>query len=94
MRNRYPGICYRCGKNVEAGAGHFERLPHRGWRVQHADCAIKFRGQADAITEERNRLAARRRHKSDEERAMGTGKGAQRARRRLREKAMAEGATS
>lgn len=42
MRNKYPGICYRCGKPVEKGAGHFER--HKGrWRVQHAECAIKAR---------------------------------------------------
>jgi hypothetical protein len=42
MRNRYPGICYRCGKTVAKGDGHFER--HKGsWRTQHADCAIKAR---------------------------------------------------
>lgn len=44
MRNRYPGPCYRCGKTVEAGAGHFERVIGKGWRVQHAECAIKYRG--------------------------------------------------
>lgn len=26
MRNRYPGICYRCNKLVEVGKGHFERV--------------------------------------------------------------------
>lgn len=42
VRNRHPGICYRCGKPVAAGDGHFER--HKGgWRVQHADCAIEAR---------------------------------------------------
>jgi hypothetical protein len=42
MRNKYPGICYRCGKRVEKGEGHFER--HQGsWRTQHAECAIKAR---------------------------------------------------
>lgn len=40
MRNRYPGICYRCGKTVAAGEGHFERH-NGGWRTQHADCCIK-----------------------------------------------------
>lgn len=55
MRNKYPGICYRCGKRVEPGEGHFEgygkRFPGRKfrqnisrWRVQHAECAIKYRG--------------------------------------------------
>ena len=55
MRNKYPGTCYRCGERVEAGEGHFERITHshrrkwnapklRGWYVQHADCAIKYRG--------------------------------------------------
>lgn len=44
MRNRYPGICYRCGLLVEKQAGHFER--HKGsWRVQHAQCAINHRQQ-------------------------------------------------
>lgn len=43
MRNQHPGFCYRCGELVAAGEGHFER--HRGgWRVQHASCAIKYRG--------------------------------------------------
>jgi hypothetical protein len=46
MRNKYPGVCYRCGKQVEKGEGHFER--HKGgWRVQHADCAIKARKEKD-----------------------------------------------
>ena len=45
MRNRFPGTCYRCGKTVEAGAGHFEKIVGtRNWRVQHAGCAIKYRG--------------------------------------------------
>jgi hypothetical protein len=42
MRNRYPGPCYRCGKTVAPGDGHFER--HKGaWRTQHASCAIEHR---------------------------------------------------
>ena len=43
MRNRFPGICYRCSTRVEVGDGHFERHAG-GWRTQHADCAIKWRG--------------------------------------------------
>lgn len=45
MRNRYPGICYRCNTLVEKGKGHFEkcRFSSGGWRVQHAECAIKNR---------------------------------------------------
>lgn len=42
MRNKYPGVCYRCGKIVKEKKGHFERYQGR-WRTQHADCAIKFR---------------------------------------------------
>ncbi len=42
MRNKHPGTCYRCKFRVEAGQGHFERHVG-GWRVQHADCAIKAR---------------------------------------------------
>lgn len=42
MRNKYPGICYRCGQMCEKGAGHFER--YKGsFRVQHAECAIRWR---------------------------------------------------
>lgn len=55
MRNRFPGICYRCGRHVEAQQGHFEsvtkahreRWPKLGlgkWLTQHAECAIKYRG--------------------------------------------------
>lgn len=54
MRNQFAGTCYRCGKRVEAGEGHFERITrkHREkgvkdpgrWRVQHAGCAITHRG--------------------------------------------------
>ena len=40
MRNKYPGVCYKCGKLVETGKGHFER--HKaGWRVQCAEHAKK-----------------------------------------------------
>ena len=45
MRNRYPGICYRCKEPVAIGAGHFERH-NGGWRTQHANCAILHRGKA------------------------------------------------
>lgn len=48
MRNKYPGYCYRCGGYVEKGKGHFERMKNRNtgatWRLQHADCAIRYRG--------------------------------------------------
>jgi hypothetical protein len=51
MRNKYPGICYRCGKRVEAGEGHFEKIigTKNSWRVQHAECAIKYRGTKQNI---------------------------------------------
>lgn len=49
MRNKFPGICYRCGKRVEPGDGHFESGGRQKgmlgkWRVQHAQCAIDWRG--------------------------------------------------
>ncbi len=53
MRNKYEGICYRCKKIVLAHAGHFEKIPYEErqikkvwakWRLQHAECAIKYRG--------------------------------------------------
>ncbi len=47
MRNKYPGMCYRCNKMVGSWQGHFERY-QGGWRTQHADCAIKAREQKQA----------------------------------------------
>lgn len=46
MRNKFPGTCYRCGGRVEPGDGHFERFTttYAKWRMQHADCAIAYRG--------------------------------------------------
>lgn len=76
MRNKYPGTCYRCGKRVEVGGGHFERFRGR-WRTQHVECAVEFRGMPDP-----ERLKDQiERWKRD---ASATGKRAQRARRRLR----------
>jgi hypothetical protein len=43
MRNKYPGYCYRCGGYVAKKEGHFERYKNT-WKIQHADCAIKYRG--------------------------------------------------
>jgi hypothetical protein len=42
MRNKYPGICYKCGKQVEKGQGHFERYKG-GWRTIHAECVFEQR---------------------------------------------------
>ena len=36
-RNRYPGICYRCGKPVPVGYGHFERHG-AGWLIKCVKC--------------------------------------------------------
>lgn len=37
-RNRYSGYCYRCGKYVPVGYGHFER--YKGtWRIKCVKCA-------------------------------------------------------
>jgi len=81
MRNRYPGPCYRCKKTVAAGEGHFERFAG-GWRTQHAICAIENRGTPDPARKARNeRLLALK--------AQGTGRAAQRARKRLRDEALA-----
>lgn len=77
MRNRFPGECYRCKGWVAVGEGHFERLGSR-WRVQHATCAIEHRGTPDPEREARSLARARFT-------AQGTGKAAQRARRRHRD---------
>ena len=62
MRNRFAGICYRCGENVAPGEGHFEQAgrDHSGkmrWRTQHADCAIIWRGKAFKPATENARMA-------------------------------------
>lgn len=76
-RNTFGGVCYRCSKWVAPGEGHFERF--RGhWRVQHATCAIEFRNTPDP-DREADQLARRLRL------AKGTGKSAQKARKRLRD---------
>lgn len=77
MRNKYAGVCYRCGKTVSGGEGHFERF-RQTWRTQHASCAIEFRGTPDP-----EREADRQRRL--ERLSAGTGKAAQRARKALRE---------
>lgn len=47
MRNKFKGVCYRCGKEVLPGEGHFQRSSKGKWKwvVQHAACAIKYRGR-------------------------------------------------
>lgn len=82
MRNKYPGICYRCGEHVAVGDGHFERFLS-GWRTQHATCAIKFRGTPDPAREAIQEARTQRL-------ALGTGKAANRARKRLKDRALAE----
>lgn len=44
MRNKYPGVCFKCGKNVVVGAGHFEAPTSRRkqWRVQCAEHSRKI----------------------------------------------------
>lgn len=77
MRNKFAGTCYRCGGHVAPGDGHFERF-NSGWRTQHANCAIKFRGTPDPARQAQALHFLRKD-------ALGTGKRAQNARRRLRD---------
>lgn len=42
MRNKYPGICYKCGEFVAKNEGHFERH-NKGWRVIHVECVFQQR---------------------------------------------------
>lgn len=56
MRNTFPGTCFRCGKFVAPGKGHFERVGKKQrekygdrvagkkWILQHTQCAIENRG--------------------------------------------------
>lgn len=54
MRNKYPGICYRCGREVKAGDGHFQKHGQK-ILVQHAYCAIQYRNQRRLLDEEMRR---------------------------------------
>lgn len=47
MRNKYPGVCYYCRKNVAVGDGHFERM-NGGWRTIHAECVRDQRIKKEA----------------------------------------------
>jgi hypothetical protein len=58
MRNKYPGTCYRCGKHCAAGDGHFERVIGKGWRVQHASCAIEHRGTDHSFDQPKKQAGA------------------------------------
>ena len=49
MQNKFPGICYRCGKKVGKSQGFFERY-RGGWRVQHGPCAKKYKGTKHLVT--------------------------------------------
>lgn len=40
MRNKFPGLCFRCGDAVPAGRGHFQRLAGR-WVVRCLKCVGK-----------------------------------------------------
>lgn len=42
-RNKYPGRCYCCGKWIEPGYGHFEKVRDPGqrgpkWRIKCVKC--------------------------------------------------------
>ncbi len=79
MRNRFPGTRYRCNTWCPAGEGHFEKIGSH-FRVQHATCAIEWRGTPDPVRVERQQ-------RRDQYLATQTGRAAQRARKRLRDQA-------
>lgn len=82
MRNKFPGPCYRCGARVDTGAGHFEKFG-AGWRVPHATCAIEMRGTPDPLRRQAN-------DRRDQFVAQGTGRPAQRARKRIRDRVISD----
>lgn len=94
MRNKYPGICYRCGRYCDVGEGHFEKVPFEirkygdpKYRVQHASCAILHRGTdlgKEGASEKREAVRDGKlfRH------AAGTGKRAQKARQELKRRGL------
>ena len=60
VRNKYPGICYRCAKPVAVGEGHFERHAG-GWRTQHVECCILSRREAEQRKKRKEEEAERKR---------------------------------
>lgn len=38
MKNKYPGTCIRCAREVEAGDGECSKSPSGRWQVQHSRC--------------------------------------------------------
>ena len=73
------------------GAGHFQRFANR-WLVQHAGCAIKYRGTKHGYTEEmlkQHEIKLERERAQRIERwkikARQTGKPATKARKRLKD---------
>lgn len=42
MRNKYPGVCYVCGKDVPVGFGFFEKVHDHSqigkWRIKCVKC--------------------------------------------------------
>jgi DNA-directed RNA polymerase subunit RPC12/RpoP len=40
MRNKYPGVCFRCGAHVASGSGHFQREAGR-WLIRCKACVGK-----------------------------------------------------
>lgn len=60
-RNRYPGVCYCCGKWVPVGYGHFERHAG-GWRVKCVKCASGRTVTDKDPCVQRAREEAKRRH--------------------------------
>jgi hypothetical protein len=62
-RNQFSGICYRCGKVVEAGTGHFEKIRGaKGFRVQHGLFPGHGRVTCDEAPETNPIVLARRNH--------------------------------
>lgn len=59
MRNKYPGICYRCKLWVPKGAGHFERW-NGSWRIIHAECVIEQRIEKAKTTRKAEQLNRRK----------------------------------
>lgn len=41
MRNKFKGLCYKCGKPVEVGQGFFEKIRGKSWKVKHATGTIQ-----------------------------------------------------
>lgn len=60
MRNKFDGVCYRCGAKVLAGTGHPELMGRGTWRITHAKVPGRGRVTCEMAAKAAERVVDRR----------------------------------